>query len=200
MRPRPETIRLGAHEWPVRPLTLRQVQEIEPILMSSAAETKGNVAAAMAIVAIALGRDHADAAAVLGDIEATAPEIGAAKTNNLFDYALRKGGLTPGVCFLPVLEKKASGPARRGNVAPKLEAPRRPKRPGICAGDDIHKRPDGALAWCHRNPASPFVNGLFVLSRDREVVPRGGRHPWPRIACLKPDSISSLISARELPR
>jgi hypothetical protein len=64
MRPRPETIRLGAREWPVRPLTLRQVQEIEPILMSSAAETKGNVAAAMAIVAIALGRDHADAAAV----------------------------------------------------------------------------------------------------------------------------------------
>jgi hypothetical protein len=47
-----------------------------------------------------------------------------------FDDALRKGGLTPGVCFLPALEKKASGPARRGNVAPKLEAPRRPKRPG----------------------------------------------------------------------
>ena len=40
MRPRSETIRLGAREWPVRPLTLREVQEIEPILMSSAAETK----------------------------------------------------------------------------------------------------------------------------------------------------------------
>ena len=78
MRPRPETIRLGAREWPVRPLTLRQVQEIEPILMSSTAETKGNVTAALAIVAIALGRDHADAAALPGDIEATAPEIGAA--------------------------------------------------------------------------------------------------------------------------
>jgi hypothetical protein len=87
MRPGPETIRLGTHEWPVRPLTLRQVQEIEPILMSSAAEKKGNVAAAMAIVAIALGRDHADAAALLGDIEATAPEIGAAMAT-----VLRLGG------------------------------------------------------------------------------------------------------------
>ena len=87
MRPLPETIRLGGREWPLRPLTLRQVQEIEPILMSSAAETKGYVAAAMAIVAIALGRDHADAAALLGDIEATAPEIGAAMAT-----VLRLGG------------------------------------------------------------------------------------------------------------
>ena len=87
MRPRPETIRLGACEWPVRPLTLRQVQEIEPILMASAAETKGNVAAALTIVAIALGRDHAGAAASLGDIEATAPEIGAAMAT-----VLRLGG------------------------------------------------------------------------------------------------------------
>jgi len=75
MRLQPVTIRLGVREWLVRPLTLRQVQEIEPILMSSAAETKGNVAAAMAIVAIALGRDHAEATSSLGDIEATAPEI-----------------------------------------------------------------------------------------------------------------------------
>ena len=87
MRPQPETIRLGTREWPVRPLTLRQVQQIEPILMASAAETKGNVAAAMAIVAIALGRDHSDAAASLGDFEATAPEIGAAMAT-----VLRLGG------------------------------------------------------------------------------------------------------------
>jgi len=87
MRPRPETISLGAHEWHVRPLTLRQVQEIEPILMSSAAEAKGNVAAAIAIVAIALGRDHAEAAGSLADIEATAPEIGVAMA-----IVLRLGG------------------------------------------------------------------------------------------------------------
>lgn len=87
MRPQPETIRLGVHEWQVRPLTLRQVQEIEPILMPTASESQGNVAAAMAIVAIALRRDHADMAAALGDIEATAPEIGAAMAT-----VLRLGG------------------------------------------------------------------------------------------------------------
>ena len=87
MRPVPETIRLGAHEWQVRPLTLRQVQEIEPILVSNAAETNGNVAAATAIVAIAMRRDHPQDAASLGDIEATAPEIGAAMAT-----VLRLGG------------------------------------------------------------------------------------------------------------
>jgi len=87
MRPRPETIRLGAHEWLIRPLTLRQVQEIEPILVPTVPGSNGNIAAAMAVVAIALGRDHAEAAASLGDIEATAPEIGAA-----MEAILRLGG------------------------------------------------------------------------------------------------------------
>lgn len=83
-----ESIKLGAREWTVRPLTLRQVQEIEPILLSP--EAMGNVAAAMAIVAIALRRDHAEAAAALGDVEATAPEIGAAMAT-----ILRLGGFLP---------------------------------------------------------------------------------------------------------
>ena len=103
MRPRPETIRLGAHEWPVRPLTLRQVQEIEPILMSSAAD-------AMAIVAIALGRDHADAAASLGDIEATAPEIGAAMAT-----VLRLGGFIE----TPAQGDAGPGEAQAGEVRAK---------------------------------------------------------------------------------
>jgi hypothetical protein len=102
MRPRPAPIRLGAQEWLVQPLTLRQVQEIEPILMASAAETKGNVAAALAIVAIALGRDHPDAAATLGDIEATAPEIGAAMAT-----VLRLGGF---------IEAPAQGDAELGEA------------------------------------------------------------------------------------
>lgn len=78
MRPSPETIRLGRHEWLVRPLTLRQVQEIEPVLVASPVDAKGNIAAAMAIVQIALRRDYPDAADSLAEIEATAPEIGAA--------------------------------------------------------------------------------------------------------------------------
>ncbi|MCI0468397.1 MAG: hypothetical protein L0Y57_15575 [Beijerinckiaceae bacterium] len=100
MGPRPETIRLGAHEWLVRPLTLRQVQEIEPILMQSGSETQGSIAAAMAIAAIALKRDHAEAAASLGDIEATAPEIGAAMATILrlggFIEQVPGGGGAPG--------------------------------------------------------------------------------------------------------
>jgi hypothetical protein len=87
MRPLSETIRLGAREWSLRPLTLRQVQEIEPILMAGALEASGNVAAAMAIVAIALRRDHAEAADQLAEVEATAPEIGAAMA-----AVLRLGG------------------------------------------------------------------------------------------------------------
>jgi hypothetical protein len=101
MRPQLETIRLGAHEWPVRPLTLRQVQEIEPILMASA-EANGNIAAAMAIVAIALRRDHAEAAASLGDVEATAPEIASAMA-----AVLRLGGF---------LETFVEGGARQGEA------------------------------------------------------------------------------------
>ena len=99
MRPPSETIRLGAREWTVRPLTLRQVQEIEPILIENASATKGNVTAALAIVAIALRRDHAEAAASLGDVEATAPEIGAAMA-----IILRLGG------FLPAPAEGDAGP------------------------------------------------------------------------------------------
>ena len=106
MRRRPETIRLGAREWPVRPLTLRQVQEIEPILMSSVAETKGNVAAALAIVAIALGRDHA-VGRLARRHRATAPEIGVAMVT-----ALRLGGFIE----TPAQGDAALGEAQAGEV------------------------------------------------------------------------------------
>jgi hypothetical protein len=87
MRLQPETIRLGSFTWVVRPLTLRQVQEIEPILMEGAVGVKGNIGAALAIVGIALRRDDPDDAARLWDIEATAPEIGTA-----MGAVLRLGG------------------------------------------------------------------------------------------------------------
>jgi hypothetical protein len=100
MRLAPELIRLGAHEWLVRPLTLRQVEEIEPILVPSPSETRGNVASAIAIVAIALKRDHPDAAASLADVEATAQEIGAAMAKVLrlggFVEAPKDGDSAPG--------------------------------------------------------------------------------------------------------
>ncbi len=90
MRPQPELIRLGAYEWRIRPLTLAQVQAIEPILMAT--EAKGNVASALAIVRVALARDHAAAVETLTEIEATAKEIAAAMT-----LVLRLGGfIEPG--------------------------------------------------------------------------------------------------------
>lgn len=87
MRINDATIRLGTQSWVVRPLTLRQVQEIEPIVMENAVESKGNVGAAMEIVAIALRRDHPEAASGLPDLEATAHEIGSAMAT-----VLRLGG------------------------------------------------------------------------------------------------------------
>jgi hypothetical protein len=87
MRPQPEIIHLGAQEWSVRPLTLAQVQAIEPILMATQGiagqDQRGNVAAAIAIVSIALARDHASAVEGLMEIEATAPEIATAMTKVL---------------------------------------------------------------------------------------------------------------------
>jgi len=91
MRPQPETIRLGAQEWRIRPLTLAQVQAIEPLLMATQEtkdqQVKGNVATAIAIVSIALSRDHASAIESLMEMEATASEIAAAMTS-----VLRLGG------------------------------------------------------------------------------------------------------------
>jgi hypothetical protein len=78
MRVGAETIVLGEQQWTIRPLTLAQVQAIEPILMESTFESKGHISAAMFIVAIALRRDHPEAASTLSEIEATASEIGAA--------------------------------------------------------------------------------------------------------------------------
>ena len=90
MRPAPETIRLGDHAWLVRPLRLAQVQAIEPLLFASGTALAGSVAAAVAIVRVALARDHAEAAAGLADVEAQAPEIAAAMA-----CVLRLGGFLP---------------------------------------------------------------------------------------------------------
>lgn len=87
MRAKAETITLGERQWTVRPLTLGQVQEIEPILMESTFDSNGHIGAAMTIVAIALRRDHPESASTLADVEATAGEIVAAMAK-----VLRLGG------------------------------------------------------------------------------------------------------------
>lgn len=113
MRLQPETIELGVHQWVVRPLTLRQVQEIEPHLLDGALGDNSSIGAAMAIVAIALRRDHAEAAAQLSDIEATAPEIGTAVAT-----VLRLGGFIQA----PACGDQPSGEAVAG-VATMVGAP-----------------------------------------------------------------------------
>ncbi len=74
MRPQPITLHLGGEHWQVRPLTLGQIQRIEPLLASDA-QRAGSLAAATQIVAVALSRDHAQIAEKLHEVEATTGEI-----------------------------------------------------------------------------------------------------------------------------
>ena len=78
MRMQPITLRLGAHEWRVRPLTLKQIQEIEPLLLAADQSAGRAIATAIEIIAVALTRDHLEAAQNLAAIEASAQEVGAA--------------------------------------------------------------------------------------------------------------------------
>ncbi len=94
MRMQPQMITLGAHRWLVRPLTVAQVQAIEPLLFNHA--DGGSAAAAVAVIRVALARDHGDAAADLESLEAGAPEIAAAMAD-----VLRLGGFLPGKDPMP---------------------------------------------------------------------------------------------------
>lgn len=86
MRPQPIMLRLGACEWHVRPLNLKQIQEIEPLL--TADQGAGHsIAAAIRIIAVALMRDHPEAVEKLSDMEATTQEIAIAMSD-----VLRLGG------------------------------------------------------------------------------------------------------------
>ena len=89
MRLQPRTITLGEHRWTVRPLTCAQVQAIEPLLFADGG-AHGTVAAALAVLRVALARDHAEAVAQIDEIEAGAPEIAAALAD-----VLRLGGFVP---------------------------------------------------------------------------------------------------------
>ena len=93
MRMQPRTLHLGEHRWQVRPLTLSQVQSIEPLLAGGpemGQPGSGTVAAAVAIIRIALARDHAEAASQLDTVEAGAPDIASAMA-----VVLRLGGFLP---------------------------------------------------------------------------------------------------------
>ena len=90
MRPQPIMLRLGAREWRVRPLTLKQIQEIEPLLLAGDQSAGRAITTAIEIIAVALTRDHLEAAQSLGEIEAGAQEVGAAMS-----AVLQLGGFVP---------------------------------------------------------------------------------------------------------
>ena len=78
MRPQPIMLRLGAQEWRVRPLTLKQIQEIEPLLLTSDQDASHSIATAIKIISVALMRDHPTVAGSLDEIEASAQEVASA--------------------------------------------------------------------------------------------------------------------------
>jgi hypothetical protein len=102
MRPQAIMLRLGDAEWRVRPLTLKQIQEIEPLLQNGE-DAGGSIAAAVKIVGVALSRDHAEAASRLAEMEATTQEIGDAMR-----AVLRLGG------FIAAREESEPGEGQAG--------------------------------------------------------------------------------------
>lgn len=90
MRMKAAPIQLGVHEWVVRPLTIAQVQAIEPVLMASNGGQGGHISSALAILRVALSRDHAGVVDSLEALEAGAAEISAAVAT-----VLRLGGFIP---------------------------------------------------------------------------------------------------------
>jgi hypothetical protein len=103
MRPAPIVLRLGDAEWRVRPLTLKQIQEIEPLLQTADDAPGRSIASAVKIVGVALARDHAEAATRLTEMEATTQEIGDAMR-----AVLRLGG------FVAAREEDEPGEAQAG--------------------------------------------------------------------------------------
>lgn len=74
MRADPVEITLGDKTWKIRPLTIRQVRKIDPLMTRLSQDTGLSVD----IIQIALERDFPDDAAGLADIEANVREIGSA--------------------------------------------------------------------------------------------------------------------------
>jgi hypothetical protein len=84
---KPVTITLGERSWSVRPLTLGQVELIEPIISDP---ISSNMTKTIDALAVALRRDFPADAESVREIETTTTEAGAA-----FSAILRLGGYLP---------------------------------------------------------------------------------------------------------
>lgn len=89
-KPAPKTIRLGGRQWTIRPLTLAQLEELDPVVQNGPG--LGPTAYGAAVIAAGLRRDHPEDAALADrrDLEATGPEVAAASS-----AILRLGGYLP---------------------------------------------------------------------------------------------------------
>jgi len=88
MQREPEIICLGDKSWKVRPLTLRQVRDIEPLTLQA---TPGqSIGMAIKVISIALQRDHEKDAGDVENLEAYPEEILKA-----MNAVFRLGGFIP---------------------------------------------------------------------------------------------------------
>lgn len=90
MRPQPIDLTLGGATWRLRPLTVAQVQEIEPHVAAAAEGRMATLQAAHAVLCVALRRDHPQAVAQLAELETDAGELASAMRE-----VLRLGGFLP---------------------------------------------------------------------------------------------------------
>jgi hypothetical protein len=88
--PLPRTISLGGRNWTIRPLTLAQLEELDPVVQAGPGMSPTVYGAA--VIAAGLRRDHPDDAALADrrELEATGPEVAAASST-----ILRLGGYLP---------------------------------------------------------------------------------------------------------
>jgi len=85
MRPDPVVLIIENVEYLIRPLTLRQVREVDKILRDT---SLGEVDKILEIVRIALSRDHAERAASLYDAEVSLVDLGP-----MCELVLKVGGM-----------------------------------------------------------------------------------------------------------
>lgn len=87
------TIQLGELEFAIRPLTLGQIQDIEPALLSGREEVENPLQVSLTIVGVALRRDYPDID--LLEVEATGKELAAA-TRQILQHGGFLDGAEPG--------------------------------------------------------------------------------------------------------
>jgi hypothetical protein len=188
-RPQPATITLGAKTWTIRPLTLRQVEALEPPVARGSGESP--FAYGLAVVSAALARDHEPDIAGLRDLEATSADLAEATrtvlilagclpgADRMVPRHRRRADALGRAAALPRLEGPSAGP-RTGGGVPGREGASRSATAGHCGriGDrrpEWHRRDDPALpGWAGEGASGPKVDQLgYRRPRFRPIAEAG---------------------------